>query len=76
MNEIYKFIFNLQVSRLREMPKELAEAPAHIVEVFLANISPYDKEIEWNVRANKCTMSWFTEQLEAPCTSLRGTVSR
>ncbi|XP_008547169.2 putative ATP-dependent RNA helicase TDRD12 [Microplitis demolitor] len=62
------------VSRLREMPKELAEAPAHIVEVFLANISPYDKEIEWNVRANKCTMSWFTEQLEAPCTSLRGTV--
>lgn len=65
----------MQVSRLRELPQELAEAPAHIVEVFLANVSPYDKEIDWNVRANQASKSWFTEHLEAPCTSLRGTVS-
>ncbi|CAD6216331.1 GSCOCG00004484001-RA-CDS [Cotesia congregata] len=65
---------NQNVSRLRELPQELAEAPAHIVEVFLANVSPFDKEVEWNVRANQASKSWFTEHLEAPCTSLRGTV--
>ncbi|KAK0082722.1 hypothetical protein PV325_009935 [Microctonus aethiopoides] len=64
----------VRASQLLEMPKELAEAPAHIIEVFLANLLPYDDESEWNRRANECTHQWFSDQLGVRNAFLQGKV--
>ncbi|XP_034947846.1 putative ATP-dependent RNA helicase TDRD12 [Chelonus insularis] len=52
-----------RVSKLVQLPEELAKAPSYIVEIFLTNIQPYDQETEWNNYATECTERWFKTEL-------------
>lgn len=45
-----------------ELPDELASRDTHIVEIFLAGLSPYDDEYEWNNRAIHDAHTWFPDR--------------
>ncbi|XP_063972133.1 putative ATP-dependent RNA helicase TDRD12 [Diachasmimorpha longicaudata] len=61
------------VSGLLELSEELRAAAAHIVEIFLSNIMPYDDEEEWSWSAMNCVKKWI-EDNRSPIKFYRGRV--
>ncbi|XP_012284583.1 putative ATP-dependent RNA helicase TDRD12 isoform X2 [Orussus abietinus] len=49
---------------LLEIPDELLKWPVHIVEVFLAGISPFDSETDWNRCVDDAVHQWFDTFLD------------
>ncbi|XP_043275464.1 putative ATP-dependent RNA helicase TDRD12 [Venturia canescens] len=63
----------ISVTRLMEIPNDLANHDTHIVEVFLTGLVPYDDEYEWNVRAIDDALNWFPTK-NMPNSFVLGTV--
>lgn len=43
------------------IPEELLTLPTHVVEIFLANLVPWDEEYMWNQHTNEQAHKWFSE---------------
>jgi len=46
------------------IPKELLDLPTHVVEIFLANLIPWDEEYMWNHYTNEQVHKWFSENFD------------
>jgi hypothetical protein len=47
-----------------DIPEKLLNLPTHIVEVFLADIAPYDEEYVWNHYTNEAVHKWFANNFD------------
>ncbi|XP_032684935.1 putative ATP-dependent RNA helicase TDRD12 isoform X2 [Odontomachus brunneus] len=54
----------INICKLIHIPKKLLDLPTHIVEVFLANVVPYDEEHIWNHYATNAVHKWFSENVD------------
>jgi len=46
------------------MPQELINLPTHVVEIFLADLVPWDEEYMWNQYTNQQVHKWFEENFD------------
>jgi len=46
------------------IPEELLNLPTHIVEIFLADLVPWDEEYMWNRYTNEQVHKWFSENFD------------
>ncbi|XP_036148716.1 putative ATP-dependent RNA helicase TDRD12 isoform X2 [Monomorium pharaonis] len=51
----------IDVRKLMHMPKELLNLPTHVVEIFLADLAPWDEEYKWNVYTTEQVHKWFLD---------------
>ncbi|KYM94896.1 Pre-mRNA-processing ATP-dependent RNA helicase PRP5, partial [Cyphomyrmex costatus] len=54
----------INVRKLMHVPKELLSLPTHVVEIFLANLVPWDEEYKWNHYTNEQVHKWFSENFD------------
>ncbi|XP_018050182.1 PREDICTED: putative ATP-dependent RNA helicase TDRD12 isoform X2 [Atta colombica] len=54
----------INVCKLMHIPKELLDLPTHVVEIFLANLIPWDEEYMWNHYTNEQVHKWFSENFD------------
>ncbi|XP_012057914.1 PREDICTED: putative ATP-dependent RNA helicase TDRD12 [Atta cephalotes] len=54
----------INVRKLMHIPKELLDLPTHVVEIFLANLIPWDEEYMWNHYTNEQVHKWFSENFD------------
>lgn len=57
------------------IPEELSNLPTHIVEIFLAGVTPYDKEYVWNYHTNEAVHKWYSKSNEDQRSYITGKVS-
>ncbi|KAL6261063.1 hypothetical protein P5V15_008590 [Pogonomyrmex californicus] len=50
--------------KLMHIPEELLNLPTHAVEIFLADLMPYDEEYTWNRYTNEEVHKWFSENFD------------
>lgn len=46
------------------IPEELLNLPTHVVELFLADLIPWDEEYKWNRYTNEQVHKWFSENFD------------
>ncbi|KYQ56077.1 ATP-dependent RNA helicase DBP3 [Trachymyrmex zeteki] len=55
---------HINVRKLMHIPKKLLDLPTHVVEIFLANLVPWDEEYMWNHYTNEQVHKWFSENFD------------
>ncbi|KMQ93903.1 atp-dependent rna helicase tdrd12 isoform x1 [Lasius niger] len=64
----------IDVCKLMHIPEELSNLPTHIVEIFLAGVTPYDKEYVWNYHTNEAVHKWYSKSNEDQRSYITGKV--
>ncbi|XP_071638869.1 putative ATP-dependent RNA helicase TDRD12 isoform X1 [Temnothorax longispinosus] len=54
----------IDVRKLMHIPEELLNLPTHVVEIFLADVVPWDEEYMWNQYTNEQVHKWFAENFD------------
>ncbi|XP_024888725.1 putative ATP-dependent RNA helicase TDRD12 [Temnothorax curvispinosus] len=54
----------IDVRKLMHIPEELLNLPTHVVEIFLADVVPWDEEYMWNQCTNEQVHKWFAENFD------------
>lgn len=57
-------IQNTDVSKLLQLPEELAKYPVHIVELYLTGVLPQDNEHVWSNKSFQFVHKWLTENVD------------
>ncbi|XP_019700247.1 putative ATP-dependent RNA helicase TDRD12 isoform X2 [Harpegnathos saltator] len=55
----------VDIRKLIHIPTELLNLPTHIVEIFIADVVPYDEEYTWNHYATDAVHKWFKENVDS-----------